>query len=240
MLCTVYELGLVDYSEAYHLQRRLLDRRIRGLIGDILLLLEHPPTITIGSSGKLENVLASQAKLAERGVTIFFADRGGDVTYHGPGQLVGYPIFDLRQRGRDIHRYLQGLEEVTIRTLADFAIKADRDKTHSGVWVENEEIVAIGLKVKKWVTMHGFALNVNIDLAPFSLINPCGFCDRKATSVSALTSHQVPMAKVTERLLTHFSDVFDVQLEQSSDILLKSYIDENEIPILVEMGMRPK
>lgn len=233
MLCMVYKLGLVEYSEAYHLQRRLLDLRAGGLIEDTLLLLEHPPTITIGTLGKLENILAPQAKLVEKGVTIFFADRGGDVTYHGPGQLVGYPIIDLRERGKDIHRYLRDLEEVMIRTLADFAIKTDRDKTHPGVWVKNEEIAAIGLKVKRWVTMHGFALNVNMDLTPFSLINPCGFCDRQVTSISALTYHQVPMVKVTERLLNHFSDIFDVQLEQSSNIPVGSRVGESKTAILV-------
>jgi len=217
MLCRVYELGLVEYSEACRLQKSLLARRLEGDTGDTLLLLEHPPTITVGRAGKLENILATQSELAEKGVTVFFTDRGGDVTYHGPGQLVGYPIIDLRERSRDIHSYLHNLEEVLIRTLADFSVKAGRDKTHSGVWVGNKEIAAIGIKVKRWVTMHGFALNVNVDLEPFSLINPCGFCDRKAASLSALTSQYVPRTAVTERLLSHFSEVFDARLVTEDD-----------------------
>jgi len=219
MLCTVYQLGLIAYSEAYHLQRQLLWQRVNDEIADTLLLLEHPPTITIGKSGKLENVLASQAQLAEAGVSLFFVDRGGDVTYHGPGQLVAYPIIDLRHRGRDVHQYVRDLEEVIIRLLNDFSINACRDRKHTGVWVGGKEIAAIGLRVSKWVSMHGFALNVNTDLEQFSLINPCGFHDKKATSISALLSQDVSMDAVTEKLLARFPEVFDSQMEQGSDIL---------------------
>ncbi len=224
MLCTVYHLGLIAYSDAYHLQRQLLCQRVNNEITDTLLLLEHPPTITIGKSGKLENVLASQAQLAEAGVSLFFVDRGGDVTYHCPGQLVAYPIIDLRQRGRDVHQYLRELEEVIIRTLNDFSIDACRDRSHAGVWVKGREIAAIGLRVSKWVSMHGFALNVNTDLEQFSLINLCGFSDRKATSISALLSQDVSMEAVTEKLLAHFSEVFDLQMECGSGILMRSWV----------------
>lgn len=223
MQYVVYHLGLVEYSKAYHLQRKLLRQRFDGEIMDTILLLEHPPTITIGKSGKLENVLASQAQLASEGVSLFFTDRGGDVTYHCPGQLVGYPMIDLRGRGRDIHRYLHDLEEVVIRTLNDFSIKAYRDESHAGVWVKNEEIVAIGLSIRRWITMHGFALNVNPELKHFSMINPCGFSGRKATSISSILSQDIPMQAVIERLIAHFSAVFDAQIEFGSDILLRSY-----------------
>ncbi len=219
MLCIVYQLGLITYSEAYHLQRQLLCQRVNNEIADTLLLLEHPPTITIGKSGKLENVLASQAQLASAGVSLFFIDRGGDVTYHGPGQLVAYPIIDLRQRGMDVHQYLRDLEEVIIRTLNDFSITASRDSSHAGVWVRGEEIAAMGLRISKWVSMHGFALNVNIDLEQFSLINPCGFNDRKATSISSLLSQDVSIEAVIEKLLARFSEVFNAQMEPGSDIL---------------------
>jgi len=219
MLCIVYQLGLIAYSEAYHLQRQLLCQRVNNEIADTLLLLEHPPTITIGKSGQLENVLASQAQLVEAGVSLFFVDRGGDVTYHGPGQLVAYPIIDLRQRGMDIHQYLRDLEEVIIRTLNDFSINASRDSSHAGVWVRDKEIAAIGLRVSKWVSMHGFALNVSTDLEQFSLINPCGFSDRKATSISSLRSQDVSIEAVTEKLLARFSEVFNAQMEPGSDIL---------------------
>jgi len=216
MRCTVYQLGRIDYNRAYGVQLELLKRRISGSIGDALLLLEHPPTITIGKSGSLENILVSRAELSARGISTFFIDRGGDVTYHGPRQLVGYPIIDLRCRERDLHRYVNELEEVLIGTLTDFGIRAVRDRSHRGVWVAGQEIVAIGLRVKKWVTMHGFALNVNTDLAPFSLINPCGFSDRGATSMAAVISREVPITAVTERLLVRFSKVFDAQLELAS------------------------
>ena len=219
--CTVYRLGLIEYSQAYRLQRSLLEQRAKGERGDTLLLLEHPPTITVGASGKLENILVPRSRLTGAGISTFFADRGGDVTYHGPGQLVGYPIIDLRERERDVHRYLGGLEEVLIRTLADFSIRGSRDRAHAGVWVGNKEIAAIGLKVKRWVTMHGFALNVNVDLLPFSFINPCGFSHRKATSISALASQYVPMTTVSERLLAHFSKVFNVQLVVSDGYKLE-------------------
>jgi len=232
MLCIVYHLGLIAYSEAYHLQRQLLCQRVNNEIEDTLLLLEHPPTITIGKSGKLGNVLASQAQLAEAGVSLFFVDRGGDVTYHGPGQLVAYPIIDLRQRGRDAHQYVRDLEEVIIRTLNDFSIGACRDRGHAGVWVRGKEIAAIGLRVSKWVSMHGFALNVNIDLEQFSLINPCGFSDRKATSISALLSQGVSMETATEKLLAHFSEVFNAQMEQGSDILAGATY-ERKVAVLV-------
>lgn len=133
MICTIYELGLIGYGKAHNLQAAFLRRRADNEIADVLLLLEHPPTITIGQSGKLENVLASQEELAKEGVSLLFVDRGGDVTYHGLGQLVGYPIIDLRKRGRDVHQYVRGLEEVIIRTLNDFAIDASRNKNHTGV-----------------------------------------------------------------------------------------------------------
>ena len=214
MLCTVYQLGLIGYSEAYYLQRELLHQRVNNEITDTLLLLEHPPTITIGKSGKLENVLTSQAQLAKEGVSLFFVDRGGDVTYHGPGQLVAYPIIDLRKQGRDAHKYVRDLEEVIIRTLNDFGINGCRDKKHAGVWVRNKEIAAIGLRIIRWVTMHGFALNVNANLEQFSLINPCGFSDRKATSISSLLSQDISLEAVTERLLAHFSQIFDSRMEQ--------------------------
>jgi lipoate-protein ligase B len=216
MLCYVYQLGQVAYREAYRLQTDLLSRRINGDIGDTLLLLEHPPTITVGKSGRVENILVSPAELAEKGIPLFFVDRGGDVTYHGPGQLVGYPIIDLKNRGKDLHQYVHNLEEAVIRTLDDFGIRGGRDRSHRGVWVKQREIAAIGLRVSKWVTVHGFALNIDADLEPFSLINPCGFSDRGATSMAALLSREVPLWAVTERILARFSDVFEAQLELAS------------------------
>jgi lipoate-protein ligase B len=222
MLCIVYRLGLVEYREAYDLQRTLTRQRLDGSPADIILLLEHPPVISIGKSGKLENVLASQAQLTREGISLFFTDRGGDVTYHGPGQLVAYPIIDLRNRKKDVRKFVRDLEEVVIRTLNDFSISAHRDESHAGVWVNGEEIAAIGLSIKRWITMHGIALNVNPNLEHFSLINPCGFSDRKATSMARLLARDVPMEEVTPRLIAHFSDVFSAHIEWGSDILVGS------------------
>jgi lipoic acid synthetase len=208
-MCVVLELGLIEYQEAYNLQRTLHQQRVEGKISDILLLLEHPPTITIGKSGTLDNVLVSRERLAQEGMSLFFIDRGGDVTYHGPGQLVGYPIVDLRQRGKDLHSYVKKLEEVILRTLRDFSIDGDRDECHPGVWVNEQEIAAIGLSLRNWVSMHGFALNINIDLEHFSFINPCGFSDRRATSMSKILGSQIPTQEATNSLISHFCNVFD-------------------------------
>ena len=213
----VYQLRLIEYGEAYELQKRLHRERLNGNISDTLLLLEHPPTLTIGRSGSMENVLVSREKLADEGITLFFIERGGDVTFHGPGQLVGYPIMDLSSRGKDIQRYVRDIEEVLIRTLKDFSIAAARDESHAGVWVGNEEIAAIGLSVRRWVTMHGFALNVSPNLEHFSYINPCGFPDRRATSMAELLGQTPSMKTVPERLLAHFSEVFHVAMELVSE-----------------------
>jgi lipoate-protein ligase B len=213
MQCIIYQLGLVEYVEAYALQGKLLRQRLNGEISDILLLLEHPPTFTIGKSGKMENILVSKEELFEEGSSLFFVDRGGDVTYHGPGQLVGYPILDLKARGRDVHKYVRDLEEVILRTLKSFSIDAHRDRNHAGVWVNQEQIASIGLSIKRWVSMHGFALNINPNLEHFSLINPCGFSDRKATSISKLLGHEVSMEVVAENLIANFSEVFDTRME---------------------------
>ncbi|MFC1950153.1 lipoyl(octanoyl) transferase LipB [Chloroflexota bacterium] len=224
MSYVAYQLGLLDYSKAYRLQKELLRQRLENKIADTILLLEHPPTITIGQAGKLENILVSHTQLAKAGISLFFVDRGGDVTYHSPGQLVAYPIIDLRKRGKNTHKYVHDLEEVLIRILNDFCIESCRDKNHAGVWIKDEEIAAIGLSIRNWITMHGFALNVNTDLTQFSLINPCGFSDRKATSISSLLSQDIPMETVIERSLAHFSEVFDTHIELGADTVVRSYL----------------
>jgi len=216
---SVLKLGLMEYQEAYKLQRTLHRRRVDKKISDVLLLLEHPPTITIGKTGTLDNVLIARKQLAEQGISLFFVDRGGDVTYHGPGQLVGYPIVDLGQRGKDVHRYVNDLEEVMLRTLRDFSIDGNRDECHPGVWVKTKGIATIGLSVRRWVSMHGFALNVNIDLEHFSFINPCGFSDRKATSMSEILNTYVPMEEVTNSLVSHFCDIFSFPEISQRDLL---------------------
>lgn len=168
MRCDVFRLGTIDYGRCLDLQNRLWRARLERRIPDTLLMLEHPPVMTTGKAGKLENILVSREELAARGISLFFTDRGGDVTYHGPGQLVAYPIFDLRERGRDLHRFVFDLEEAIIRTLRDFNIEGGRDEGHPGIWVEKAEIAALGLRASRWVTTHGLALNINNDLGPFS------------------------------------------------------------------------
>jgi lipoate-protein ligase B len=236
MLCSVYQLGKLAYREAHRLQTDLLARRISGDIGDTLLLLEHPPTITVGKSGSMENVLVSPAELAEKGIALFFVDRGGDVTYHGPGQLVGYPIIDLKSRGRDLYRYIHDLEEALIMTLGDFGIRGVRDRSHRGVWVERREIAAIGLRASRWVTTHGFALNIDADLGPFSLINPCGFTDRGATSMVEVLGREISPDAVTERLLVRFAEVFQVRLETRPADLVRAVLNNGEQDTLERGG----
>ena len=228
--CVLWNLGLMEYRQAYQLQRKIHLKRVNGEISDTLLLLEHPPTFTIGKSGTLNNVLASEKQLAQEGISLYLIERGGDVTYHGPGQLVGYPIIDLTNRGRDIRGFVRDLEEVLIRTLKDFSIRAGRDETHPGVWADKEEVAAIGLSVQEWVSMHGFALNVNTNLDHFSLINPCGFSDRKATSIAKLLGHEVPMEAVTERLVLHFSNVFDTRMELRTVTALEELWMKGRLP----------
>ena len=221
-MINVVQLGQISYAEGLKLQEELVSARKEHRIPDTLLLLEHAPVITLGRSAKRANVLASDELLAQRGVELFECNRGGDVTFHGPGQLVGYPIMDLRERERDAHVYLHSLEEVLIHTIRDFGIESGRDPSHAGVWVDNQEIAAIGLSLRKWITMHGFALNVNTDLKQFTLINPCGFTNRRATSISELVGREVSIDFVKERLLNHFAEVFHVELEAGRDILVRS------------------
>ena len=162
-LCHAHNIGLVDYAETAQLQEKLMRLRLEGKISDVILFLQHHPVLTIGASGGKENIIASRDALALQGVTIVHTDRGGNITYHGPGQLVGYLIFDLKTRGSDLHQYMRNMEEIIIRTLSDFNIAAGRDPKYPGVWVEQEKICAVGVRVRRWVTKHGFALNINND-----------------------------------------------------------------------------
>jgi lipoyl(octanoyl) transferase len=210
----VSRLGLVGYEDGLALQKGLVERRKRGEIPDQLLLLEHPDVITLGvkTRNDLSHVLVTPATLAANGVGLFETGRGGDVTYHGPGQLVGYPIFDLKPDRCDVHRYVRDLEDVLIRAVAGFGIQAGRIGGLTGIWVGQEKLAAIGVRISRWVTSHGFALNVNTDLTRFGFIVPCGIADKGVTSMQRLLGRQIPMAEVAEAVIQAFRTVFGVEL----------------------------
>ena len=211
----VRRLGTVSYADALTLQRELVEERRAARIPDTLLLLEHPHVITLGvkARGNLSNVVVTPETLAARGVDLFDTGRGGDVTYHGPGQLVGYPIIDLRPDRCDVHRYVRDLEEVLIRITADFGVTATRVPGFSGAWVDDEKIAAIGVRISRWITSHGFALNVTTDLAYSNLIVPCGIADKGVTSLARLSADRggppVSMADVMTATVHRFAEVFD-------------------------------
>jgi lipoyl(octanoyl) transferase len=209
----VRRLGTVPYAEALELQAQLVQQRRDGAIGDQLLLLEHPPVITLGVKARNDrsHVLASEQALRARGVEIYDSGRGGDVTYHGPGQLVGYPILHLHPDRRDVHRYVRDLEEVLIRAVAAFGIEASRAPGLTGVWVGSEKLAAIGVRISRWITSHGFALNVDTDLSHFDLIVPCGIRGRGVTSMQRLLGRTVGLVEAAEAVERSFVAVFDCQ-----------------------------
>lgn len=206
-LLAVRRLGRVGYADGLELQAQLVADRQAGRIPDTLLLLEHDPVFTLGRNARKENVLFAEDALRARGFDVFETGRGGDVTYHGPGQLVGYPILDLSPDRRDVHRYVRNLEEVMIRTCRDYGIEAGRIPGLTGTWVGHEKIGAIGVRISRWITSHGFAFNVATDLSPFSLIVPCGIPDRGVTSLERLLQRAVPLPEVMDRLAAHFVGV---------------------------------
>lgn len=213
MLCRVEQLGRVDYSEALRLQDEKVAQRKAGTIPDTLLLLEHAHVYTLGRNAKREHLLASSERLAELGIQVVETDRGGDITYHGPGQLVGYPILDLTKHRRDIAWYMRSLEEVFIGVAQDFGIQAGRLAGTPGVWVGDEKLVAMGVHVSRWITSHGFAFNVDTDLRYFDCIVPCGLRDRGVTSLAKLLGGPVQMEAVTEQVVKHFGNVFGMEME---------------------------
>ncbi len=209
---TVYKLGTVPYNKALDLQLRLVEMRKSGEIGDTLLLLEHPHTLTTGRRGNMDNLLAARNHLDKAGIHFEVISRGGDITYHGPGQLVGYPIMDLNGMGRDVHRYLRNLEEAIILSLGDFGIRGRRINGITGVWAKWHKIASIGVGVRRWVTYHGFALNVNTDLSYFDMIVPCGIENVQMTSIQRWLAKRenVEMSEVEDSIIKAYSQVFDV------------------------------
>jgi lipoyl(octanoyl) transferase len=210
----VRRLGRVDYAEALELQKTLVEDRRAGRIGDTLLLLEHPPVLTLGvkTRGKSTNIIASDEQLARAGVAVFETSRGGDVTYHGPGQLIGYPIFDLNPDRRDVHKYVRQLEEALIVALRRFGLEGARVPGLTGVWVgpsgQEEKIAAIGVRISRWIASHGFALNVSTHLDHFGLIVPCGIRDRGVTSIERCLGRPVAPADVEDAVIAGVREVF--------------------------------
>lgn len=209
----VRRLGLVPYADGLELQRRLVEERKADHIPDTLLLLQHPHVLTVGvkKDGR-SHILATPDRLSSLGVDVFETGRGGDVTYHGPGQLVGYPIIDLNPDRRDVHRYVRDLEEVMIRVCAGYGLEAKRSKGFSGAWIQSdrgdEKIGAIGVRISRWITSHGFAFNVTTELGFFNLIVPCGISDRGVTSLAARLGRAPAMTEVEDRFVEHFLAVF--------------------------------
>lgn len=207
-------LGRVEYQTGLELQKQLVEDRRAGRIGDTLLLLEHPPVITLGAKtrGKPTNVVATPDALEDAGVTVHETGRGGDVTYHGPGQLVGYPIFDLKPDRCDVHQYVRDLEEALIIAMRPFGVEGGRVNGLTGVWVgppgREEKLAAIGVRISRWITSHGFALNVSPDLSHFDLIVPCGITDRGVTSLARLIGRDVPMPEVEDAVVEGMTKVF--------------------------------
>jgi lipoyl(octanoyl) transferase len=254
--CQIVDLGLIGYAEAYELQKRIVAVRKTDAIGDVLLLCEHTPVITQGRNGKREHLLVSENVLRQRNVEFYETSRGGDVTYHGPGQLVGYPILNLSGIRKDVVWYVRMLEEVMIRTTAEFGIEAMREPGKTGIWVQSEEkdltqrtqsssreeerreiaaekLGAIGVRISRWVTSHGFAYNVSTDLRNFDLIVPCGIAGRKTTSLEKLLGRVVSRREVAPLMARHFGEVFGLKMQSGSkeELLGKLEFAEQQVAV---------
>jgi len=201
--------GRVPYAQALDLQMRICRLKSRGFEKDVLLLLEHPPVITLGRNAKHGNLLVPEALLKSRGIELWNVDRGGDVTFHGPGQLIGYPILWLSGRERDVHGYMRNLEQSLIRVLAGYGIEGMRDPKYTGVWTQNGKIAAMGVHISRWITRHGFALNVNTDLTFYDLIVPCGIIGRGVTSMQKHLLHSLDLGEVAARYIPEFGALFN-------------------------------
>ena len=213
--CWVVRAGTMEYGVALSLQRSLLAARRSGLIDNVLLILEHPPTYTIGRRLRAgEHLLYGEETLKARGIRVYETDRGGDITCHGPGQLVGYTIFDIAAWYQDVYRYLRDLEAVIIGLLGEFGIAARRLEGITGVWVEDRKVAALGIRVSRWFAMHGFSLNVHTDLTLYDGIVPCGIADREVTSLERILGRPVAMEEVETDLLHHLGEVFDMSFEE--------------------------
>jgi lipoyl(octanoyl) transferase len=235
--CLTIDLGLIDYGEAYALQTRVVAARKAGAVEDVLLLCEHPHVITQGRNGKRAHLLVSDHILRQKGVEYYETSRGGDITYHGPGQIVGYPILNLGAIRRDVVWYVRTLEEAMIRATTEFGITAERVAGKTGIWVRagnaEEKLAAIGVHISRWVTSHGFAYNVSTDLRNFDLIVPCGIADRKATSLEKLLGRTVEQMEVAPRIARHLGELLGLEMKESSKKALLEKLGEAEHQLAV-------
>jgi len=202
-------IGFIDYKEAWDLQHSIFQQRVENKINDLFLMLEHPNTYTLGKTAHRENLVGSDEYLAEKEISVYEIDRGGDITYHGPGQIVGYPIIDLKNWKQDTHLYLRTLEETIIEVCKDYGLDAGRKPEYTGVWIGERKICAIGIKISRWVTMHGFAFNVNTDLNLFNGIIPCGIKDKEVTSLSKELNTKIDIEVVKKQILEKFVKLFN-------------------------------
>ena len=235
--CRTIDLGLIGYAEAYALQKRIVAARKAEAIEDVLLLCEHPHVITQGRNGKREHLLVTENVLRQKGMEYYETSRGGDITYHGPGQIVGYPILNLAAIRRDVVWYVRTLEEAMIRATAEFGITAERVAGKTGIWVRvgntEEKLAAIGVHISRWVTSHGFAYNVSTDLRNFDLIVPCGIADRKATSLEKLLGRQVEQKEVAPRIAKHLGKLLGLEMRESSRAELLEKLERADQAIMV-------
>jgi len=243
----------VEYGAAWELQRRLVAARKAGAVPDVLLLCEHPPVITLGRSGKLANLRASDHVLRQMGVSFFETDRGGDITYHGPGQIVGYPILSLGEIRRDVAWYVRGLEEAMMRATAEFGVASRRVPGRTGVWVDvpggpgetagEDKLAAIGVRLSRWVTSHGFAYNVSTDLRYFDLIVPCGIAGKRTTSLEKLLGRRTAIEEVSPRIAAHLGELFGIELREAGsdalDLMLRDYQGGLDAGSGLGFGSRP-
>jgi len=210
----ILNLGLMDYAKAWDLQHDLWSRRVEGELPDLLLLLEHPHVITLGRRGNRSHLIVSPEVLEAMKVPIFHVERGGDITYHGPGQMMVYPILDLKDYGYRLIRYIDQLEEVILHVLKDFGIEGRRDPSNRGVWVNSDKIASIGVAIKRWVSFHGFSLNYETDLKYFDLINACGLVGKKMTTMAKVLGKRVSKERLSERIIFYFKEVFKGDWEE--------------------------
>lgn len=224
-----YNLDLIDFKKAWDLQYQIHSLRKNNQIDDVILLLEHPNTYTLGKTAVTDNIICDNEFIEKNKISIYNIDRGGDTTYHGPGQLVGYPIINLTDWYQDSHKYLRALEEVIIKVCNDYGLKAHRNEKFTGVWIEDRKIAAIGIKISRWITMHGFAFNVNTDLFLFQGIIPCGIADKSVTSLKNELNKTISITDIKEKVIKYFKEIFNY------DIIQQDYITNLNPQILEEL-----